>query len=240
MAKCVQHCIGKYIQGRGLDDALVETQVFGKNVIEQVLKRTHYIRSLRAILILVDSINRLKWDAFWENNKKEKYKETLTLLETFYYEVMKTPPTSCFNTFTACKIQLTELENDFTSFSNEGEKSQMCKYLNNILYIANLLKDLICADQTGDWEKHSRTVEKLLPVFQQCDSMNYLRYASFYLDKMRQLPDEFPEIYGHFKNGEFAVKGKPGTFNAVSLDMKLEQTIQRSRKSQSDIIGQTW
>ena len=86
----MQHYIGKYIRGSGLDDALVVTQVFGKKVIEQVLSGTHYIRSLRAILILVDSINRLKWDAFWENNKKEKYKETLPLLETFYYEVTKT------------------------------------------------------------------------------------------------------------------------------------------------------
>ena len=56
---------------------------------------------------------------------------------------------------------------------------------------------------------------------------------------MRQLPDEFPEIYDHLKNGEFVVKGKPGTFNAVSPNRKLEQTIQRSKKSQSGIIGQT-
>ena len=46
MAKCVQHCIGKYIRGTCLDDALVETQVFGKKVIEQVLNGTHCIRSL--------------------------------------------------------------------------------------------------------------------------------------------------------------------------------------------------
>ena len=39
-----------------------------------------YTRSLTAIQILVDSINRLKWNAFWENNKKEKYKETLVVL----------------------------------------------------------------------------------------------------------------------------------------------------------------
>ena len=107
----------------------------------------------------------------------------------------------------------------------------MCKYLNNILYIANLLQDLICADRTGDWEKHLRTVEKLLPIFQQCGSISYLGYASFHLEKMRQLPDEFPEIYDHFKNGEFVVKGKPGTLIAVSPDMKLEQTIQSSKKS---------
>ena len=67
----------------------METQVFGEKVIEQVLNRTHYIRSLRAILKLVDSKNRLKWNTFWENNKTEKYKETLPLLETFYYEVTK-------------------------------------------------------------------------------------------------------------------------------------------------------
>ena len=56
---------------------------------------------------------------------------------------------------------------------------------------------------------------------------------------MGQLSDQFPKIYDHFKNGEFVVKGKPGTFNAVIPDMKLEQTIQRSKKSQSVIIGQT-
>ena len=78
-----------------------------------------------------------------------------------------------------------------------------------------------------------------MPTFQQCDSINYLRYASLYLEKMGQLSDQFPKIYDHFKNGEFVVKGKPGTFNAVTPDMKLEQTIQRSKKSQSVIIGQT-
>ena len=39
--------------------------------------------------MLVDSINRLKWDTFCGSNKKEKYKATLPLLETFYYEVKK-------------------------------------------------------------------------------------------------------------------------------------------------------
>ena len=59
----------------------------------------------------------------------------------------------------------------------------------------------MCADRTGDWEKHLRTVEKILPIFQQCDSINYLRYANFYLEEMRLFPDKSPEIYNHFKNG---------------------------------------
>ena len=48
---------------------------------------------------------------------------------------------------------------------------------------------------------------------------------------MRQIPDHFPEIYNHFKNGEFVVKGKLSTVNAVSPDMKLEQTMQGSKES---------
>ena len=33
MAKCVKHCTGDCIRGSGLDEAFVETQVFGKKVI---------------------------------------------------------------------------------------------------------------------------------------------------------------------------------------------------------------
>ena len=39
--------------------------------------------------------------------------------------------------------------------------------------------------------------------------------------------------------GKFIVKTKCGSINAVSPDMKLEQTIQRSKKSTGGIIGQT-
>ena len=78
-----------------------------------------------------------------------------------------------------------------------------------------------------------------METVENCGSISYLRYVSFYLEQMRQLPDEFPEIYDHFKNGEFVLKGKPGSLNPVSPDTNLEQTIQRSKKSQAGVIGQT-
>ena len=40
--------------------------------------------------------------------------------------------------------------------------------------------------------------------------------------------------------GNFVVKTKPGSFNAVSANMKLEQTIQREKKKRErGIVGQT-
>ena len=53
------------------------------------------------------------------------------------------------------------------------------------------------------------------------------------------LPTEHPDIYELFLGGHFVVKTNIGSFNAVAPDMKLEQTIQRSKKSSGGVIGQT-
>ena len=55
---------------------------------------------------------------------------------------------------------------------------------------------------------------------------------------MRQLPQNYPEIYDKFLKGLFVVKQSQGNFNAVA-DLKLEQTISRSQRSVDGIIGQT-
>jgi len=50
---------------------------------------------------------------------------------------------------------------------------------------------------------------------------------------MRKLPEEYPEIYKNYLDGKFVVKTGHGHANAVAPDMKLEQTIQRSKKEQA-------
>ena len=70
-------------------------------------------------------------------------------------------------------------------------------------------------------------------------SINYLRYGSWYLEKMRKLPHEHPEVYKHFQEGKFVVKTNAGYFKAVAADMKLEQSIQRSTKGPGGIMRQT-
>ena len=44
-------------------------------------------------------------------------------------------------------------------------------------------------------------------------------------------------MYKEFIKGKFVVKTQIGNVNGVSPDMKLEQTIKRSKKSAADIIG---
>ena len=49
MAKCVLHCIEKYLNGCGLEDGLVETNIFGIKVLESVISASHYVSALRGI-----------------------------------------------------------------------------------------------------------------------------------------------------------------------------------------------
>ena len=83
MAKCVQRAIGKYIKGTGLEDALVETGVFGVKVMESVIGGTNYVRSLRGIQILSGAIELSKWKAFWEVNDKNDFRDSLISIERF-------------------------------------------------------------------------------------------------------------------------------------------------------------
>ena len=53
------------------------------------------------------------------------------------------------------------------------------------------------------------------------------------------LPTKHPKICKLFLSGHFVVKTNTGSFNGVAPDMKLEQTIQRSKKSSGGVIGET-
>ena len=49
-AKCLQHIIGKYIRGSGLEESFRQTRVFGVEIVDSVLDGTHYVRSSRDYL----------------------------------------------------------------------------------------------------------------------------------------------------------------------------------------------
>ena len=240
LSKAAQHCIGKLIKGSGFEDALVETKVFGLKVVESVLGGTHYVRSLRGLLIVSEVLTMMQWEAFWLTRDKTNYKAILESCNKLLNSLQEKDAKASISACKSCQAQIKPLKDEFDIFcSKSAESSELCRYLITIKNSIRFLQDLVCADRDGNWEKHLLSVQKLLPIFAECDSINYLRYASFYLEKMRKLEEEHPEIHAEFLKGNFVVKSNAGSFNAVAPDMKLEQTIQRSKKSSSGVIGET-
>ena len=52
--KILMKCAGRYLKGSGIDDALIETQVFGKLTLNSVLEGSHYVRSFHGIMMVSD------------------------------------------------------------------------------------------------------------------------------------------------------------------------------------------
>ena len=133
-----------------------------------------------------------------------------------------------------------DLQKDVDSFVKQGcQESENFAYWYKFITYAGLARDMVRADREGDWQLHLLTVQNVLPLFAVFDKVNYLRWCSVYIEDMRQLPHKAPEIWEAFMDGRFVVKRKGGLFNAVGADLCLEQTINRSQKSASGIIGST-
>ena len=53
-----------------------------KKTIEKILNGTHYVRSLRGFIIIGETIERLKWKAFFEQYGNEKTMISVKLKES--------------------------------------------------------------------------------------------------------------------------------------------------------------
>ena len=84
MAKCAQYSGGKYIRGSGFEDVFIERKTFKIKFIKSVFDGTHYIKSLRGLLIVSEAKHSLQWEAFLLEHSKQKYKDELNYLSFVY------------------------------------------------------------------------------------------------------------------------------------------------------------
>ena len=72
-----------------------------------------------------------------------------------------------------------------------------------MLTLIGSLNDLVAAYREWNWKGHLQVIQILLPFFMS-GSINYLWYGSRYLEKMRKLYHEIPEVKKHLKERKFS------------------------------------
>lgn len=240
LIKVVMGAIGKYMGGSGAETILVESKAFGQNVVKSVLAGTHYTRSLKGLTLLSECIERLQWAAFFKTKGVESYRNELELLKLMKAAVAGKKRDESKGHLSEFLSTASTMIDEFIAFKPERcQMSETFAFWERFVQMTSLLKDLVRADREGNWELHLNSVQAVLPLFAGCDRVNYLRWGAVYLEDMRKLSEDAPEIYENFKAGKFVVKRTEGRFNSVGADMCLEQTINRSQKSASGIICST-
>jgi len=237
MSKIVLACVGKYLKGSGVESIFVETSVFGVNVINAVLNGTNYVRSFKGLLLLGEAMFRLQITEFFQKHPLCDYDANVDLHELRKCFQQNEHHTEKMNNVLA---SIPSILHDFKEFTEKrSSESELYKYWNNVLKMITLLRDLVRSDREGNWLLHVHTVQKLLPIFAAFDRTNYLRWGSLYLERARKLEATAPEVFEKFMEGGFVVQRSKIPFTAVAADMCLEQTINKSKKSASGVIGIT-
>ena len=83
-----------------------------------MLSVPHHVRSLCGIIILSETIENLKWDAFSKFYGKAKYSSIISL-NNLATELLNKLETDCRRYFEKCKNNIEILQQDFVLFSEE-------------------------------------------------------------------------------------------------------------------------
>ena len=242
LTKVVSKCGGRFIRGSGLDQALTEEKIFGKNTLNQALEGNHYVRAVCLILLISDLISALSFDSFqhWYAIRKDLDGLSPDITDSVtYVRQLFSDKKRCPTEFHELRSICGQLYEDYQEFTKECvSKSEICEYTEQFQEIANLNKFAVSSDREGNFALHIGTVEESLPVFRENDCVNYFRYGNWYIQSTYDLEKRAPAVFNKLNEGLFVVKDKEGFFNAVAKDMKLEQTNQRSQKSEGGCVGQ--
>lgn len=70
-----------------------------------------------------------------------------------------------------------------------------------LFQLTKMFKLLVATDSKGDWDVHLQVIQDIVPVFREFNNNHYLRYTSWYFEKKKKLPPEYPAVYQEFKRG---------------------------------------
>ena len=100
-----------------LDDVLLETNIFGKKIIEQMLNGTHYVRSLRGFIIIGEATEILKWKAFFEQYGKDKSYD-FSEIQRLMLEINNKSNENCVSIVDNCIKNIKSMKCDFDQFAS--------------------------------------------------------------------------------------------------------------------------
>ena len=84
----------------------------------------------------------------------------------------------------------------------------------------------------GDWETHIKAVTAMLPFFAASGQHLYLKSECAFLQKMRELQIQNPDLWRLFtEDGLHVIRRSEKMWCGIAADLSIEQTLMRSIKS---------
>ena len=118
------------------------------------------------------------------------------------------------------------------------EKRKSCKAVSRTvalwlqyLDMLDIVRGFLKAERRGNWEMHVQAVSQMLPYFAASGHNHYMQSASLYLQSIKNLNVEHPDVYKAFATGYHVVRRGDRYWACLSTDLIIEQVLMRSLKT---------
>ncbi|KAI3379074.1 hypothetical protein SNEBB_002215 [Seison nebaliae] len=221
--------IGTLMDGSGLKD-IMDT-VYGENAVVHMMSGKAVQRAFRGHL-LVDQcltcqiVAKIMEDDPDFHEQVEELERLYTLMESGECTLESLSKSGCIR-----RIDKT-VSNKKDELAAASKTGALWVNYQKMLGIA---RTLVAADRIGSWEMHLHAISACLPIFAAAGHPNYLKSARLYLQKMRALEDDNPEVYQKFQSGLHVTRRSNQYWAGLGTDLVIEQTLMRSLKSQGGL-----
>ena len=220
--------LGSSIENSGIDDAWIESDVFGASTTRQILNVTHYKRALRAHIYTSTALYEMVFELFFEDNPELKCATVIAAEEVeaacseaekvTKAKSVKQAHTNLLQTLTAAEVIKT-----FEEWEEQKSKNAMFKSMMNYLHRVETILLFVAASRNADLELHLEAGEALSKVFFSMDRIKCKRLWPRYIADMRDLKTDYPQTWKELQTGNISVTKSSIPFVSIGADHACEQ-----------------
>lgn len=212
-------CLGKYIEGSGIDTAWEISGLYGSATVNQIIEGRHIYRGIQAHTITLMALHHLYAKAIFTDEEIKLIDATILNLKN------QTSADTDKNSFVNMIEKVREefvTKKLFEKLDINERSSDSAQFLKNYMtQVLNLL-NYIGATRSRNWLQHLATSEEMSKYFHAHDLYNYAKWILLYLADMLELETTDNESWEFLMDGNFCVSKSEVPFTSIDPDHAIE------------------
>lgn len=222
--------IGHLMTGTGLEECL-ET-VYASNSVTHMLSGKSIQRAVRGHFLVNTALNALITKKAETIFPYIDWRKLMAESADLYDQLISLEITS--NDLHLNEL-LKSMNVHFTKIKTKLQEHRTAKIWIQYTDMIDLLRDFIRSERTGNWKLHLATLQKMIPYFAAAGHNNYAKSVHIYLQQMKQLEHNHPDVYNNFMKGHHVVRRSDRFWAGLSCDLTIEQSLMRAAKSRGGL-----
>ena len=169
---CALRCLGRAVEGSGLEESWVESGMYDTAVVSQILSGNHYSRVFECHQITLQALYDLWFESFFEENPKI-YDEIKNVAVNLSNEYNMEHNVKLYHNELLKKIVELELANHMNIFDNKYNKYLMYRWARMYMQQVQNMLQFRRSTRLGLWNLHLASLEDMCVWFFAYNRLDY-------------------------------------------------------------------